>query len=504
MTWQPDVSTSSVFVTLVLQTAVGAVVYLLFEFLRGQREIFWPKARSKPNRCPPSTLSASCFGWIKPVLALDDAETLRIVGLDGFMFLRFLRLCATMALGCGAFACVFLLPIYATAFGDSTVVGISRLTMANIAAGGDRLWAPFFCVWIFTLVFLYMLYKEFEMFVTLRHNFLAEGDVDLPTQQLYSVVAENIPPKYQSSEQLGKLFDSLFPGEVVCCQIGLRTAPLVEAIAERKTYLVGLEQAVAAYEASDCVDKPMVGLKEGKVVMCRSTEQVEAIPYYLRELQRLNEKIKELKTEADAADEAQGTLRLQLPAELSNHAAGTTTTPNTDIEAGSRLSHNGRPSSSGRSSFSVDSICATGFVTFRSKSTRAVASGVPILSADFPNLRALPAPAPSNIVWENIDAALSYIRVASMGTRAVLDAGLAFWALILAFISAISSLSNLEKYLPFLKQLDPISYALLEGQLPVITLIVFISLLPAIFTAVATNIERRKTVSDVQMEVYTW
>ena len=65
-------------------------------------------------------------------------------------------------------------------------------------------------------------------------------------------------------------------------------------------------------------------------------------------------------------------------------------------------------------------------------------------------------------------------------------------------------MSNLQKYLPFLADLDPVSYALLQGQLPVIALIVFISLLPLIFSSVATYIERRKTVTEVSMEVFTW
>lgn len=386
------------------------------------------------------------------------------------------------------------------------MIGIARLTMANITANGARLWAPFLCTWIFTLIFLYMLYKEFEAFVVLRHEFLASGDEDLPTQHLFSVVAENIPSKYQSSEQLGQLFESLFPGEVVCCQIGVKTAPLTEAYNERKLYLVGLEQAVAAYEASDREVKPMVSLKEGKVVCCGAKEKVEAIPFYLKELQRMNEVIRQLKNDADEADITRGAS--SEAAELRRVAGGGSTPEpsisNSDLESGALVSQRDRSGKSGRSQFSADSLAATGFVTFRSRSTRAVAHGVPILSADYPLLRALPAPAPNNILWVNIDASLDYIRFASMGTRVVLNAGLAFWALILAFISAISSLSNLEKYLPFLKELDPISYALLEGQLPVIALIVFIALLPVIFTAVATHIERRKTVSDVQMEVFTW
>lgn len=62
MGYTPDVGTASVFSTLTLNSAIGFVCVVLFELLRGQKEIYAPRSRTKPDRCPPI---ATGFGaWL--------------------------------------------------------------------------------------------------------------------------------------------------------------------------------------------------------------------------------------------------------------------------------------------------------------------------------------------------------------------------------------------------------------------------------------------------------
>jgi hypothetical protein len=91
--------------------------------------------------------------------------------------LRFLKLCARMTMGFGMVGLVFLVPIYGTGNGDTKepVPGIMRYTMSNILPGGSRLWASFVFAYVYTLGFLYMLYKEYEAFTTLRQRFFISG-----------------------------------------------------------------------------------------------------------------------------------------------------------------------------------------------------------------------------------------------------------------------------------------------------------------------------------------
>jgi len=149
-------------------------------------------------------------------------------------------------------------------------------------------------------------------------------------------------------------------------------------------------------------------------------------------------------------------------------------------------------------------VAGTGFVTFKSRKTQICACQLPVLSEAHPEVIVVPAPAPSDVVWKNIATQVSYTEAVSSVTTAVYYMGLMFWGLILAFIAAVSTLSNLEKYLPFVKQLDPVTYAVIAGQLPVIMVIVFIALLPVIMKAVSTLVEKRKSHSSISQEVFSW
>jgi len=527
--WTPDTNTYGVFIVILIQGIIGVVWYSLFESFRGQKEVFAPKLRSKKERCPKVDVPRTPFGWIAPVLSIDDDEVLSMVGMDGYILLRFLRMCTKVALGFGVVSVVFLVPIYGTGNGnyEEAVVGINRLTMANTVANGDRLWAPFLFSWIFTLGFLYLLYKEYEHFVVLRQQFMVKGDVDLPVQQLYSIVVENVPRKFRSSKRLGELFEELFPGQVVESRIAMNIAPLIKACEERKEFIVALENKVALYEASDRVDTPMLKLKEDgtPVQCCGGSEEVEAIPYLVEQVKKMNDKVAELKQQAARVD-ADAAASLSAMSQDSDfggdgdanenaatmhpsHTSGSMDDGDVEVAVAGKNEQQEEEEEEeelpvDNENFTAASIAPTGFVTFKSKCTQATASQVAALSDRYRTMKAFPSPSPQNIIWANTATSLDYIRSSASATRVVYNMGLLFWGLILAFVAAVSSLSNLETFLPFLKSLPAFIYALLESQLPVIMVIVFISLLPMIFTAVSTYIERRKTLHDVGMEVMTW
>lgn len=498
-----DTATASVFSTLTLQAIIGAIVYLLFEYFRGtsplsplslsppphhrlgQREIYAPRLRTKPHRCPPQPPSG-LFGWLTTTYSLSDEETLRVVGLDAFMFLRYLKIFARVGLGCGIFGLMTLVPIYGTANKKDGVVGIAMYTMSQISPGGDRLWASLLCYWGYTLVLLYLLYSEYEYFAQLRQKFMKDGDSEVPSQRLVSVIVENVPTEYRSSTKLKKFFENLFPGEIYCAKMGLKYQSIMMPILEeRKAALTALENAMATYESTDRTKPPMIGLKEdGKPVMLYGGTPVEAIPFWEKELDRLNEEINKLCAQAAELDDVDTKLLL--------------------VDSKKPKQENENEEKEEESNFTAQSITATGFVTFKSTRAHVASYQMTSLHDQYPALKVKPIDSPNHILWQNIDATLDYIRNISMVTKAVFIAGLIFWAAIIAFIASVSQISTLEKFLPFLKQLDPVSYSLLQGQLPVIILIIFISLLPVIFASVATYIERRKTQTEVQLEVFNW
>ena len=81
--------------------------------------------------------------------------------------------------------------------------------------------------------------------------------------------------------------------------------------------------------------------------------------------------------------------------------------------------------------------------------------------------------------------------------------GLLFWSAILASVAALSNLSTLQHYAPWLK-LGDITKSILEGLLPVLVMMLFSMLLHWIMDYVARGVEKRKTQSAVQMEIFKW
>lgn len=210
-----DIQTASVLITIYAQGIVGLIEIAIFEIFRHEKEVYEPKRRSCKDRSPKLSMPSLPLSWILPLLQISEKETLEMIGLDAYMFLRYLRMLIFMFITIGVYSSITLFPIYST--NSDIAIGINSITMANIKLGDNSLWASFVSIWIFTLFFLFLFYKEYENFSKLRQNFMVNGDPDIPKQKLYSIMVENIPKKYRSSKQLKLLFEELFPGLVRCC-----------------------------------------------------------------------------------------------------------------------------------------------------------------------------------------------------------------------------------------------------------------------------------------------
>jgi hypothetical protein len=489
--WTPDAGTASIFATLSLNGIICIVLLIVFEMVKGQLEVFYPRRRSKPDRTP-ALPPDGIFSWVMPVINTTDDEMLSYAGMDGYVFYRFLLMCFKIFSICAAIGLVVLLPVYDATPRDDDVPGIQRFTMGNILEGGNSLWAPWIMTYIFTGIFLYFIYKEYENFVVVRQKFLRSGDADISAQKNYSVMVENVPVEFRTSEKLKEFFNALFPDEVLYACISVDAHELATVVAERKASVNALEQCTAAYQGDPDRVRPELKLKKGAVALCGciADETVDAMTHWTKDIKRLDAEVVRLKEMAVTAENA-ATL-----SEEENEAQKATD------KADKKLAKDEKrvlPPVIRKSD-----VCGTGFVTFKSRRTQISACQLPVLAEHHTGVVVIPAPAPSDLLWANISTEPKSIEVISSYTGIMYKAGLLFYGLILAFIAAVSTLSNLETFLPFISSLDPVSKSIIEGQLPIIMVIVFIAMIPVIMTIVATSVQKRKTVSDVQVEVFNW
>jgi hypothetical protein len=105
-----------------------------------------PPAHGTRCRNPSPELPGGWFDWIKPFFAITDEYILNNCSLDGYFFLRFLRV---LSIICLAGVCVVwpvLLPINST--GASGLLELDSLTIGNIKLA-DKFYAHVLVAWCF-------------------------------------------------------------------------------------------------------------------------------------------------------------------------------------------------------------------------------------------------------------------------------------------------------------------------------------------------------------------
>jgi len=298
----------------------------------------------------------------KRPLTTSDVELLRCIGLDTYVMIRFLRFCFDVTFYPFLMSLLVLIPTYYVdqydgiqedddLFIEIQTGGYFRFTMNRLPPSSDKIWVSFGYSVIFILFILRRLWVEWETFVALRFDFMANGDakndrevdrmgggssfksrsvvsieesiVDKNVQQFRnSCLVEYIPESHRRDEELYQFFDSVFPGQVVRAEVLLNAKRLVELVKERQAAIEKYEIIYAKHqhakqkfyrvkdgiEVNECSmlyciscgcfrskDKPPEEptLRSGKgTCSCFKGKNVKALPYLLSEIKRLNRDIK--------------------------------------------------------------------------------------------------------------------------------------------------------------------------------------------------------------------
>jgi hypothetical protein len=179
-----------------------------------------PVAHEVCRRTPSPELPEGWFNWIKPFFAIKDDYILNNCSLDGFFFLRFLRMLSVICLAGVVVVWPVLLPINAT--GASGLLELDSLTIGNVKLP-SKYYAHVLVAWCFfgsslmvgfdtgnllTLdagFVLYMICRECIYYVNLRQAYLLSPNY---SKRLSSrtVLFTCIPKPYLEEAKLRKVF----------------------------------------------------------------------------------------------------------------------------------------------------------------------------------------------------------------------------------------------------------------------------------------------------------
>jgi len=208
--------------TLEINCALLVLMLLLFEVKRGKykrvyspRELYYSRdADLRAAKLPGRPEPTGWFGWLTFATAIPDDEMRRMVGLDGFLLLRFCRGLKRVFFWASFFGLVVLVPIYAT--GRQNRQGFDKLTMGNLLKPKmyeqqPRLWAPVAFIYALTFLVLRFLETEATNYLKWRRDYLSFYGAASPDeyQSRCSVLVERLPPPLRSDSALKEFFGKL-------------------------------------------------------------------------------------------------------------------------------------------------------------------------------------------------------------------------------------------------------------------------------------------------------
>ncbi|KXX73846.1 Uncharacterized protein RSN1 [Madurella mycetomatis] len=195
-------SLGSTFIPVLIYSAICFIIFFIFR--RRCPRVYAP--RSIPSlrtpEQPSPELPGGWFDWIKPFFAIDDNYILNNCSLDGFLFLRFLRVLSIICLAGCCFAWPILLPVHGT--GGSGLSELDLLTIGNIKVA-ERYYAHVAVAWCFFGFVLFMVCRECIYYINLRQAYLLSPNY---SKRLSSrtVLFTCIPKPFVDEGRLRKLF----------------------------------------------------------------------------------------------------------------------------------------------------------------------------------------------------------------------------------------------------------------------------------------------------------
>lgn len=254
------------------------------------------------------------FDWIAPVFGVSWHRVRKQAGLDGYFFLRYIRMNVRITAVSTFWFFLILVPVYYTGSNpEHAAKGWYHLSATNIPASGWRMWMPVLFAYLLTSFVIFVMKQEYRHFLELRQDFLARGSAHVHPQHHYSLMVENIPYEMRSERALFEYFERLFPGKTFAASIVLKVPDLEEAsmrclrtcrrlekslaflhaTGHRPTHVVGrgrlsvLGVELEPLEFPSCQpgeDEPVVVEDEAATERTPKGTRVDSISYYTQEL----------------------------------------------------------------------------------------------------------------------------------------------------------------------------------------------------------------------------
>uniref|UniRef100_A0A9I9CQL0 CSC1-like protein ERD4 n=1 Tax=Cucumis melo TaxID=3656 RepID=A0A9I9CQL0_CUCME len=432
---------SSFLTSLGTSFVIFLVLMLVFAWLSSRpcnHVIYYPNRILKGLDPTVGSRSRSPFAWITEALSSSEKDVISMSGVDTAVYFVFL---ATV-LGIFVLSAVVLLPVLIpiavtddgiknAKMNNTQSVGtfseLDNLSMGNINLRSNRLWAFLLATYWVSFVVYYLTWKAYNHVTALRTEALMTPEIKA---EQFAIIVRDIPPVPEGQtrkEQVDSFFKNIYPDTFYRSLIVTDNKKVNKLWEELEGYKKKLERSEAIFEASKTEAKPEGVRPTHKTgLLGLIGKKVDSIEFYS---EKINELLPKLETEQKA------TLR-----EKQKNAA---------------------------------------LVFFNNRTT--AASAAQNLHAQIVDKwTVLAAPEPRQIIWPNLYINFIQRQVRQYVVYVIVALTIFFYMIPITAVSAVTTLENLKKFLPFLKPVVNIGAlkAILEAYLPQLALIIFLALLP--------------------------
>ncbi|RHZ82817.1 hypothetical protein Glove_103g218 [Diversispora epigaea] len=478
-----DSSVSAFTSALIFNGAITLGLYITFDIIRKRvKKVYEPRSyllsRSKGFKSPPGGL----LTWISAIFKahgnggdeeernegkhkdkfkdkdrrLEDQIIISKIGLDAFMFIRFMRMFMIIFMIFTIIGIGVILPI--NYIGQSNLPGLKQFTMGNIL-DNNRLYVHVGAAYIFTGIILYMIYRETDIYIKLRHTYCAthEHQKSLRATTIY---VPDIPSHLiHNVEELKKLFE-IFPGGVKKIWYNRYPQKLIEAQSERQKIIMGLEAAETAFilnydkKSTESKELDDDNLKQFRPAQRTKTGmKQDAIESNRKRLVKFNHHVEELKQKEQEKQQLE-----QQKHKKSNLLD--------DYVLNNPL---------------IFSNLNSAFIQFNNYMGAQ-------LAANSTTTR-ITGISPDDVIWENLNIAYSQRLIRKVISISITTALILVWLILVTFVAAVSKLSKLGETISFLEPaIDslPISVlGIIEGILPALAISILMIILSIVLRALS-------------------
>ncbi|KAH8817395.1 hypothetical protein F5884DRAFT_779240 [Xylogone sp. PMI_703] len=497
-------SASALLSTLIPVAAVaGAYVTAFLVLRRKYTRVYAPRTflgtledHEKTKSVPNTSLT-----WLAPWWKLDDSYTLHHQSLDGYLFLRFLKLLTVICfVGC-CLTWPVLYPINATGGGGQNQLDI--LSFSNIGRQGrHRYYAHAFIGWIFFTFVMLVILRETIFYINLRHAYFLspmhsrrissrtvlftsvpkenlQGDkiktIFYPSMKNYWFVT-NCKDLEGNVEERDKSAMRLENGEIKLIKVAnkrrIKAQKPQKSGFSRLTSPIHKNKEVHSHDTDTELesrlswahwlsqkDRPHHRIKRWKIPYIGN--KVDTIDYERRQLQKLNPKVES--QQQDYADIASG-------------------------------------------SSSTDKLVQALFVEFQTQAAAQEAYRTNRPRKPPQMIARAIGITPEQVLWKNLRIGWAERLIRKVLATAFLVTMIIFWAFPVAFVGAVSNINYLTDRVHFLRFINDIPEVILgvvTGLLPAVALSMLMSLVP-VFCRLAMKLSGAVTTPEVELKTQSW